>query len=541
MKTFKHKFFIILLLVSSIVQSQTYDKKISENFKVNADATIVINATHTDIDIETWNKNEVSIEAVMEVEGLSKKEAEKLMKRWKFEALANKDKVKINSYSGNYMFTFDGDFEFDIPELNIDLPQLELLELAELPEIVIPEINFEFPNIEIPEFDFPEIEIPEIDFDYELYKKDSTYLKKYKLQIEKVMQKFKNSDWKKKMDSMRNSKEFKDQMKAIKEANKKMTIELKELRNSKEFQEQMEQARKVAEEYKMQVLENKDMWRAQAQAAKEAAMVVHEEMLKNEDLIRDQVAAAKEASEAVMLELKRLKAEGKLDSLHHYKGDKYYGENVYILNNNDKDSKVKVRKYLKIKVPKNAKFDLNVRHGKLKVPNSNKKMSANVSYGNFIAGDISGMSNVLNLTNSPVDIDRITQANITLKNVPNATFGTFSNGNLFSNSSDVIINELGKEVALSQKFGALVVGKLSENFSLVNLILDYAKADLNFSDNNYTYQINSKSSTWNLADVLTELSNTSNNGVVSMNGYLTNKSSVNKVLITGVYSTVTLN
>ena len=50
---------------------------------MNPDVTIVINATHTDVDIETWNKNEVSIEAVIEVEGVSKKEAEKIVKHEK--------------------------------------------------------------------------------------------------------------------------------------------------------------------------------------------------------------------------------------------------------------------------------------------------------------------------------------------------------------------------------------------------------------------------------------------------------------------------
>ena len=230
MKTFKHRIFTLLLLVSTLGYAQTIDKKVNEKFKVNSDATIVVNATYTDVDIETWNKNEVSIEAVMEVEGLSKKEVDKLFKKWNFEALGNKDKVKITSHSGNYMFAYDGDFEFEIPEINIDLSHLELLELAEIPEIEfeIPEIEFEIPEIafEIPEIEFPEIEIPDMEFDYELYKNDTTYLKNYKLKIEKEMQKFKNSDWKKKLDSMRNSKEFKEQMQAVQEASKKITIEL---------------------------------------------------------------------------------------------------------------------------------------------------------------------------------------------------------------------------------------------------------------------------------------------------------------------------
>jgi hypothetical protein len=143
-----------------------------------------------------------------------------------------------------------------------------------------------------------------------------------------------------------------------------------------------------------------------------------------------------------------------------------YSENIYFGYKTDKKSKVKIRKYFKIKVPKNATFDLNVRHGKVTIPESNKKMSANMSYGNFIGGVISGSSNELRFSNSPVEIGILNSSNITLKNVPNAKFGTFENTNLFSNSSDVFIEKIGNNVSLSQKFGNL---EMKQGYRLVLL------------------------------------------------------------------------
>jgi len=77
-----------------------------------------------------------------------------------------------------------------------------------------------------------------------------------------------------------------------------------------------------------------------------------------------------------------MKLDGTLDSLQNY------SENIYFNYGDAKNSKIKIKKYIKIRVPKNATFDLNVRHGKLNVPNSSKKMSANISYGNFIGGTL---------------------------------------------------------------------------------------------------------------------------------------------------------
>ncbi len=500
MKTYKYKIIGLLVLLTLSVQAQKIDKKITEKFKVNSDATIVINATHTDVDIETWNKNEVSIEAVMEIEGVSEKEAEEIFKKWNFEALGNKNKVKIVSLSNNFGFDFKFDFDFpDIEVQGIDMPDLSglagLAVLAELPEMPeLPEI------MEMPEMDF------DVEFDFDAYKKDSTYLKGYKMRVAKQVTKFKESDWKKKYDSVRNSDEYKLKIIEFKKATKEMAKEMKEFKESKEFKRTMEESKRVVEQ-------------------------VRKEMLNNKELMRDQMKVVKEASKKAMEMVQKMKEEGKLHN----------GENVYFLHKDSENSKIKIKKHLKIKVPKNATFDLNVRHGKLNVPKSNKKMTANISYGNFIGGIISGEKNELEISNSPVDIQSVNSGNITLNNVPNATFGTCSNSNLFANSSEVFIEEIGNDVALSQKFGNLEIKKIAPDFKLVNIILDYAKANLNFSNADYVYQINSKNSTLQLLDELTEVKSKTTDGVKIIEGFLNDKSAQNKVLITGVYSTVILN
>ena len=404
-----------------------------------------------DVDIETWNRNEVAVEAVMEVEGVDENEAKKILKQWKFEALGNNTKVKISSLSNDMHFDFNGDFDFDFPEI-------------EFPHFEMPNIEFEFPEIAFPEMP----EMPEFEFDYQLYKNDSTYLKRYKFEVQKQVEEFKNSDWKKQLDSMRNSPEFKNQIEEYKNAAKEMAKEVKELRNSEEFKHSLEDAKKAAEKARIHVLENRDE-------------------------ILELVKIVKEANKAAMAELKRMKESGELDSL------KNYSENVYFNYSTNKNSKVKIKKYLKIKVPKKATFDLNVRHGKVNIPESNKKMSANMSYGNFVGGVITGSKNELMFANSPVEIETINSSNITLKNVPNATFGTFENSNLFSNSSEVAIDQVGTDVILNQKFGNIVVKKIIPLFKNLNLNFDYTKATIPLEKIDANYSLNTNKSRFNIA------------------------------------------
>lgn len=487
MKTYKYKIFALLVVLAVSVQAQKFDKTIKERFKVNSDVEVVVNAAHTDIDIETWNKNEVVIEAVMEVEGLPKKEAEKLLEKWEFEALGNKNKVKITSLSSNFDFNFKFDFNFDFPDFDI-------------PHFDMPDIDF--PDIELPEMlEMPEMDFEKFEFDYDEYKKDSLYLKGYKMRVAKEVKKFKESGFKKRLDSIRNTDEYKLRIIEFKKASKEMVKEMKEFKESKRVAQQ-----------------------------------VRREMLNNKELMKNQMKVAKEASKKAMEMIKKMKKEGKLDSIQ------YYSENIYFYNENDKNSKVKIRKYIKVKVPKNATFDLNVRHGKLNIPKSNKKISANISYGNFIGGIISGEKNELKVTNSPIDIQIMNSGNITLKNVPNATFGIFENSNLFANSSNVVIEKLGKNVSLSQKFGRLEVLEIVPDFNNLNVILDYSSAIFNLSDVSYVYNINGKKSTFKLKSGVIQDSKTKNlSGITTIGGYYLDKNSSNKIHLTGVFSTAILN
>jgi hypothetical protein len=153
-KLYKHIITVFALCFLGTTFAQKFDKKITESFKVNKDVEVAINASNTEINVTTWNKNEVQVQAFIEIEGLSKKDAEKYFEEWNFEALGNKSKVKLTAKESN-SFHFKSDFimfndtGFTFPD--IEMPNIE--------NIVIPEMDFDF------DFDFENIFEDLDDFD----------------------------------------------------------------------------------------------------------------------------------------------------------------------------------------------------------------------------------------------------------------------------------------------------------------------------------------------------------------------------------------
>lgn len=89
---------IILVLIFGIDtnygQSHTYSKQRSIAVKNNT--TISIDSKYTNIEFESTNKNVVTIEAIMKVDGLSKKEANNYFKKWVINITKEESFLNIN-------------------------------------------------------------------------------------------------------------------------------------------------------------------------------------------------------------------------------------------------------------------------------------------------------------------------------------------------------------------------------------------------------------------------------------------------------------
>lgn len=212
-KSYKKVITLFAICCLGTTFAQKFDKKFSENFKTNKDVEIHINASHTDINVSTWNKNEVQVNAIIEVEGVEKGIAEKYFKNWQFDALGNKRKVEINS-KGNNSFNLKNDFViFDNMDIDFQIPDIDL---SGIDAIVIPEMDFDF-DFEFPEMDFLH-ELGDLD---EMVEKDGKYEFRWKDDDHDI-----KINSKKEWEAFKKTKEYKELKEKMKLDKKKLIIDM---------------------------------------------------------------------------------------------------------------------------------------------------------------------------------------------------------------------------------------------------------------------------------------------------------------------------
>ncbi|NVK51595.1 MAG: hypothetical protein HWD85_01580 [Flavobacteriaceae bacterium] len=431
LKNYKSVLFLIAAFFISGLQAQKYDKKYNETFKVNKDVLLEINATNADIEVTTWNKNQVAVNAVITVEGLSKQEAQKFLKNWEFEALGNQRKVSVNANANKFLL-YGGKYDFNFDFSNITIPEIE-----------IPEINIEIPeiNIEIPEITIPEIKIPEINIDFdEIFENIDDELDEYDF----------DNDEAKTFTYTKNGKK------------KKVVIKSKEdwekFKKSKEYQ-----------------AFKKDL-KSQLDKAKKAIKNIDTKKIK-EEIKKAKIAVKKVNKEK--LEKSLAKAKAQIEKMKVKMAKRYRnGENVIIIEDGKSKKKVKITRKITIKVPKDAKFDLNTRHSKVKLPKG--KTSGKVSYGTFNANEINGGN--LNIYNAPFNLDVLNGGTLRLHNITDATIASVMNSRIVSNSSKLKIGSVNDKVDITSKFGELLISEVASNLKNFTLKLHFSDAIVNFKN-----------------------------------------------------------
>ncbi|MGB0777347.1 MAG: hypothetical protein ACPGR7_04905 [Flavobacteriaceae bacterium] len=244
-------FSYILLFASMAVMAQNKEKTYEETFRVNKEILVEVNSSFTDVIVETWNKNEVSVLAKMEIDSISEQEANELFDNWDFEAMGNSEKVMITSqakgrYHGdNFIFISDGT-EFSWVE-NFDISDIEI------PDVVIP--NIVIGELEIPQ-GVQDFQISSFDFDK--YKMDSLYMKEWSASIKESSQRFKQE-----MEDFKNSEEFQMVLKEAEESWKETQEELAEqqviiMKEMTAVKEEMQQAKIEMSKFKKELKKELD-------------------------------------------------------------------------------------------------------------------------------------------------------------------------------------------------------------------------------------------------------------------------------------------
>lgn len=307
----KHFKLSILILLSSIgTYAQQFSKPLQE-FKVGSNTAISIEASYAEIEIIEWSKNKVEVEGIMSIQGLPEDEAQQIFDSWDISAQADSEKIKIRSSSSNfgneYFFInsdkYLGNVIVDIPEIND-----RVFDIIDSIHFVLPEFE-NFPDIHVDMAQNFQFHGDSIAFDYEEFQKNAEYLEEWQ-------------------------EEHKEQMKIIKQ-------ELKE--NQAEMAREQQKMQKEIREIQREAM--KEAQEAQRQAREAQREAIAEQ--------REAMAEQREAHRYAHAERARMIEEGAEEREY---------EVQRILRDRQK---VKIKKTLKIKVPRNAKLEMDVDYCKI--------------------------------------------------------------------------------------------------------------------------------------------------------------------------------
>jgi hypothetical protein len=468
----KPLFNIIVILFLSVltVNAQQKLEKASKSIDVDKDVTIDLNTSFVNIEFESWNKNVLEIEAYVESDKLSKEDLKRALKEWNLAVEGHGDHVSITTKGALSSWAWSSEFE-DLNSLGNDL-WVEIAEMPEMPELPefpeIPEIpvipNDLLGSLNIPNLpDLPELPegVTSIDFDTDEYEeRGEAYL----------------DDWSKDFD-----KEYGDgyaeKMKAWARAFVESDFEGKMEKWGEKFGEEFgENFGKKMEAWGEKFGETwgKDYEKKMEKWGKDFGNQWGDEYAKK-------MEAWGKSLDAKLTEKYGEDYEKELEIRAERMAKKARESSTLF---NDRNNQ-KIQKTIKIKMPKDAKLKVNVRHGELKFVSNISNLKADLSHSKLVANSIDGSSTSINASYTQVKVNDWIDGDLKLNYVENANLKNVSRLVLTSNSSDININSLSGHALIDGSFGELVINKIDDSFNSLNIILENSEATIALPETDY--------------------------------------------------------
>lgn len=197
-----------------------------------------------------------------------------------------------------------------------------------------------------------------------------------------------------------------------------------------------------------------------------------------------------------------------------------------------------VKKTIIIRLPKNTRTEINVRHGDLKMADANN-IKANLDYTSFTANSIDGGQTHINAAYAPVLVKVWKQGGLNLKYVDNCKIDIVQNINLQANSSDVRIGTIANQAFLLGSFGDLTIDRVGEDFETLDIQLENTDAKVKVPSGAFSFYFTGSKSTLKYPKSL-QLKESKSGNRVLVKGFSRNNSSNKTITINSTYSNVSL-
>ena len=478
----------VFLGVGAFAQEKV--EKLSESYKVDDESTVKLDTKHTQVVIETWNRNSISVAAYVEADELSKEEVEQIAKDWKIQVLGNSNGVSIISRGGrSNLVPGLRNVSQSVPMASLRAMNSELIEPL-MVSLVGPMLE-KMGDVKLPARFYESMS--GLKFDYEAYQKDGEeYIEKYEAQVEKSFGK----DFEKAMEKWgegfeKNAEVWSKQLEArMKNFEKTQGVAMEKW--GEQFGKEMEQ---WGEQYGAKM----EAWAQQFDA--------------NGGNYKKEVVIHPNGGKSTMVT--------------------YSSSNVSRAE--PASDHKSIRKIIIVKMPKDAALRMDVRYGKVDLQDDVNSLKASVSYADFKATNILGENNFLNIAYSPLHMDYWEHGSVQMNYVKDSQIRKAKSIQLSSKGSDVNIGEIEKIGIISGSFGELRIKEVSDDFEQLDISLENSDLILSLPQSSFNFTYNGSRSAIKIPNQLTTKKMDSY-GNQLINGYHKSRNTDSNIMINAKFS-----
>jgi len=213
--------------------------------------------------------------------------------------------------------------------------------------------------------------------------------------------------------------------------------------------------------------------------------------------------------------------------------------NIFYYSSEGKQKNFKIKKTIKISLPKSTRIKMDVRHGEVKLAENTKNLNANLSHSSLWAVTIDGEETIVSAAYTPVNVQKWNYGQLSTSYSEEISLAEVVQLQLQATSSDVTIDKLFKNAFVKNNFGAVHILEMGSDFEELDISVKNGELNVNLPKVASNIYVKGNSSSLKLPPNL-KVVETKNGSTSIHKGYHLNGNSNRSVIITSDYSEVVL-
>lgn len=163
--------------------------------------------------------------------------------------------------------------------------------------------------------------------------------------------------------------------------------------------------------------------------------------------------------------------------------------------------RTKVKKKITIKMPKDAKLNLDVKRSQLKIADI-YQIDANLNYSGLQIEKLRGENCRIQASYSRIDVAEANALNLNIRYAKKVDIGKVVNLVSISKTSNLHIKSIENKALIEGSFAELVIDDINSDFTYIDINLRNSNGKVNLPDVPFNFYINTRSSRINMANEL---------------------------------------